>query len=175
MYNSSSWAAPKHVIEKLNICQRKHLRHILNYKWPHVISNDTLYKRCDTTPLSERMEQARWQMLGHILRGPENAPAAVALTFALDGSCEFKSRRGRHQINLFNVIRNDLVNRDFKLNDLNDLFELRMFAKNRYKWRNSYYSKTPIYRACWGKEKMHGKSGCTVNRGIESSGIKSYL
>ena len=46
-------------------------------------------------------------MLGHVLRLPENSPAALALTYALDG-CPAKSRRGRHQINLFHTIKSDL-------------------------------------------------------------------
>ena len=32
MYGSCSWAAPKHILEKLNICHRRHLRSILNVR-----------------------------------------------------------------------------------------------------------------------------------------------
>ena len=49
------------------------------------------------------------KMLGHVLRFPENSPAAVALTYAVDGCSELKSRRRRHQMNLFNTIRSDNV------------------------------------------------------------------
>ena len=61
-------------------------------------------------------------MLGHVLRLPENSPAAVALVYAIDG-CSAKSRRGRHQINLFNTIKSDLSLRDYSLNNLEDLYE----------------------------------------------------
>ena len=76
MYNSSCWAAPAAVLEKLDICHRKHLRTIMNIRWPRsMITNDTLYKRCNTTPLSQRAALSRWKMLGHALRIPENSPA----------------------------------------------------------------------------------------------------
>ena len=44
MYNSSCWATPKAVLEKLNVCHRRHLRQIMNIRWPRsMISNKTLY------------------------------------------------------------------------------------------------------------------------------------
>ena len=54
-----------------------------------------LYKQCDVVPLTERVERSKWTMLGHALRLSENGPAALALTYALDG-CPAKSRSGRH-------------------------------------------------------------------------------
>ena len=48
LYNSGSWSATAKSIEKLDICHRKHLRSILNIKWPHgIISNVNLYQRCN--------------------------------------------------------------------------------------------------------------------------------
>ena len=49
-----------------------------------------------------------------------------------------KSRRGRHQINLFNTIKSDLSLRDYSLNDLEDLYELRDLARDRKKWKTLY-------------------------------------
>jgi hypothetical protein len=73
MYNSSCWAAPAAVLEKLDICHRKHLRTIKNIWWPcSMISNDTLYKRCNTTPISEREQLSHvgrcWDMFWGVLR-----------------------------------------------------------------------------------------------------------
>ena len=138
MYGSSSRAAPKYILEKLDICHRKHLRHILNYRYPYVISNKSLYERCNTVPLSERVRLYRWRMLGHVLRSPENSPAQVALTYAVDGSNIYKSRRGRHQTNLFNIIRDDLSKRGFSLKHLDDIFNLRSIASNRQVWQQLY-------------------------------------
>ena len=137
MYGSCSWAAPKHVLEKLDTTHRRHLRSIMNITWPHVISNVNLYKRCEVVPLTERVERSRWTMLGHVLRLPENSPAALALTFALDG-CPAKSRRGRHQINLFNTIKSDLNLRGFTLNCLEDLFSIRDVASDKKRWNSLF-------------------------------------
>ena len=141
MYNACSWAAPKHILEKLDTCHRRHLRHILNYRWPNIISNVNLYKRCnDCKPLTARVEEARWRMFGHILRSAENTPAQTALSFALEGASMHKSRRGRHQINLFNVLKGDLDKRGLLLKDIDDLFNLRILAKDRLLWKE-YYDK----------------------------------
>ena len=69
MYNSSSWGMPNSYWDRLDASHRRHLRKIMNVSWPRsLISNDTLYKRCSSTPLSKRAELSRWKMLGHILR-----------------------------------------------------------------------------------------------------------
>ena len=83
MYNASCWAAPVAVMEKLDICHRKHLRAIMNIRHPSMISNKTLYLRCNTVPLSKRTEIAKWKMFGHILRSPENSPAQSAVCFVV--------------------------------------------------------------------------------------------
>ncbi|KAI8482195.1 hypothetical protein Bbelb_400830 [Branchiostoma belcheri] len=58
LYNCNSWAAP--VIEKLDTCHRKHLRAITGLQWPRSrVTNDTLYKVCNTEPLSVKVEKLR--------------------------------------------------------------------------------------------------------------------
>ena len=80
-------------------------------------------------------------MFGHILRSAENTPAQTALSFALEGASMHKSRRGRHQqINLFNVLKGDLDKRGLLLKDIDDLFNLRILAKDRLLWKE-YYDK----------------------------------
>ena len=47
LYNCNSWAAPLASLNELDIAHRKHLRRILNIRWPTgVISNEALYARC---------------------------------------------------------------------------------------------------------------------------------
>ena len=101
------------------------------------MSNKTLYKTCEVIPLTDRVDITRWTMFGHVLRLPENSPAAVALSFSVDG-CPSKSRRGRHQINLFNTIKSDLNIRGFNLETMNDLYILRDVAKKRAKWKELF-------------------------------------
>ena len=43
LYNCSSWAAPKTILNKLDACHRRHLHSILGIHWPHsTISNEAL-------------------------------------------------------------------------------------------------------------------------------------
>ena len=88
-------------------------------------------------------------MFGHILRSPEDSPAALSLSFAVDGANIHKGRRGCHKINLLKLLRNDLsslpVDRTSeyaalrqrpKLRDLNDIENLRALAHNKVLWRD---------------------------------------
>ena len=58
LYNCGCWAAPKNIISKIDIAHRKHLRSILNIKWPKTISNKKLYKLTNSEPLSNRINRA---------------------------------------------------------------------------------------------------------------------
>jgi hypothetical protein len=127
-------AAPKAALDKLDVVHRRHLRTILNCKYPSVISNVNLYKRCDSKHLSARVERSRWNMLGHVLRGPVEGPAYTSLLFAIN-SLDIKGRVGRAQSNLFSLIKHDLNVRNLFLNNLNDLNYLRNIAFDRASWR----------------------------------------
>jgi hypothetical protein len=78
-------------------------------QWPKaVISNYALYKRCKLTPLSSRIESARWRMLGHILRSNKNTPAQLALHFAVNADTTMKGCVGHHQKNLFRILKEEI-------------------------------------------------------------------
>jgi hypothetical protein len=152
MYNCSSWAAPKDTLNHLDVCHRSHLRQILKIKWPNTITNKKLYEICSTRPLSERVKDSRWKMLGHILRSPENTPAALALSYAVGGTNHLKGRRGRHKINLLSLIRNDIsripvdrfsknqyLQQKLQLKNQSDIDILRNIAHERRTWRQLFY------------------------------------
>ena len=155
LYNSSSWAVTASDLKKLDVTHRHHLRTIIGIKWPNgVISNINLYQRCNTRPLSERVAQSRWNLFGHILRSPENTPAQVALLFAAENG--IKGRVGRHQLNLYDVLRDDVKHRDSALRkalkktgntedveaitmkNIDDVMRLREVARDRSVWRKCY-------------------------------------
>ena len=138
LYNSNSWAAPKNVLEKLDTCQRKHLRQILNMTYPIIITNKALYQRCAVRPLTERVEHARWKMLGHILRSDCMSPAQRALYFAVESSISMKGRVGRHQSNLFKCVLSDLNKRKIVLKNIADLYNLRHIASDRDGWKELF-------------------------------------
>ena len=77
---------------------------------------------------------ARWKMLGHVLRGPVEGPAYTSLVFAIN-SLDMKGRVGRPQSNLFSLIKHDLNERNLFLNNINDLNYLRNIAYDRASWR----------------------------------------
>ena len=103
-----------------------------------MIANETLYKRCNTTPLSQRAALSRWKMLGHVLRSPENSPAQSALCFAVDSMNSLPGRVGRHRVNLLQVLKKDLKMHDLKLSKYEDIVKLRELAWNRSIWRNMH-------------------------------------
>jgi hypothetical protein len=140
LYNCSSWAAPQTTLEKLDITHRKHLRRILNIRWPGVISNKCLYERCKTEPLSSRVAIARWRLFGHILRGDKDSPAYLAILFGIEKNrlSVCKPRLGRPITNLLDVLKNDLYVRGLKnynLIEMNDLYEIEALAYNRSEWK----------------------------------------
>ena len=138
MYNCSCWAAPKHVLETINVMQRKHLRQILGIFWPNKISNEALYKRCNMTPLTDRVNKARWKMLGHVLRSGNCTPAFQAFRFAITGTGDLKGRVGRHRTNLFDVIMKDLKLRGILVRNEIEFNELIDLAYDRSKWKDMY-------------------------------------
>ena len=57
-------ALPNSYWDRLDAFHRRHLRKIMNVSWPRsLVSNDTFYQRCSSTPLSKRAELSRWKML----------------------------------------------------------------------------------------------------------------
>ena len=139
LYNAGCWAVPQHIIEKVNITHRRHLRAILNIKWPNRISNEKLYQMTNSEPMSNRIDRDRWRFFGHVLRSTENTPSMLALYFAVECMSKMKGRLGRHRINLFTLLKKDLIlllrNFDIKLNSLRDIYYLRELAANRNNWR----------------------------------------
>ena len=142
LYNCNSWAAPAASFNYLDVTHRRHLRTILNIKWPTgFIKNSELYKRCNTTPLSARVSAFRWRMLGHTLRGAEDNPAYLSILFAVNADTDlinFEGRLGRPCLNLLDMIRNDLKRKNIcnSLRSISDFENLRTIAVNRVEWKS---------------------------------------
>ena len=56
---------------------------------------------------------------------PEDTPAYLSLQFAVAGSNRYRGRIGRHNTNLFDVLRSDLTEKGLKLRSGRDLVRLR--------------------------------------------------
>ena len=74
-------------------------------------------------------------MLGNILRSDENTPAQLALHFAVNADTTMKGRVGRHQNNLFRILKEDLKRRYISFNSADNLESLKVLASDRKKWR----------------------------------------
>ena len=141
MYNCSSWAPTKKSLDKLDVCHRRHLRDIMNIKWPKgFITNVNLYKICKTRPLSERVPKSRWKLLGHILRSEEDTPSNAALNYSVfvENSEKYVGRVGRPRCNLMTVLRKDLEARGLSLKSFSDITALRVIANDRLTWQRLY-------------------------------------
>ena len=138
LYNSNSWSPTQAALRKLDATHRRHLRRILNIKWPNSqISNKTLYQRCKVKKLSDRVAEYRWRMLGHVLRSDENTAAHQALAYAVETN-DYPGRRGRPSSNLFSLLRDDLYDRQLNFNNFYELNEIRDIASCRTCWRNLF-------------------------------------
>ena len=137
LYNCSSWAVPEDVFAKVDVQQRKHLRQVLRIYWPNTISNQALYDRCKTVPLTRRIEVSRSRMLGHILRSGKKTPAFLSFKFACLGCMDMKGRLGRPRTNLFDLVIRDLKDRSMFIDNSERNFDYIVHkASNREFWRS---------------------------------------
>ena len=73
MYNMGTWGLTKTELNHLLMLQ------VICIRWPHCISNDALYRRTHSRPISADIRAARWSLFGHVLRLPLDAPVQRAI------------------------------------------------------------------------------------------------
>ena len=83
-YNMGTWGLTKTELSRLDAHHRRHLRQIIGIRWPHRISNDALYRRTHSSPISAAIRAARWSLFGHVLRLPLDAPVQRAIDAYLE-------------------------------------------------------------------------------------------
>ena len=89
--NSVQKEISKDDMNKLDIFQTKCLRRTCNIFWPNKISNEDLYRRTNSSPISTQIQKHRLKWLGHVLRMPQDYIPKVALRWTPTG----KRNRGR--------------------------------------------------------------------------------
>lgn len=62
------WRITTADMNKLDAFHRKCMRKIQRVFWPNQISNEELYRRSNTLPLSVKIRIQRWRWIGHVLR-----------------------------------------------------------------------------------------------------------
>ena len=105
MYNCGTWGLTKQNLESLNVMHRKQLRSIIGIHWPEKISNTDLYERCQVKPISYKVKEQRWKLLGHILRREDEIPAQTAMTEYFKRGPKYQ---GRTPTSLPTILNQDL-------------------------------------------------------------------
>ena len=106
-YNMGTWALTQNQTARLDAFHRKQLKRVLGIRYPDIISNEQLYKRTESRPLSGEMFKARWGLLGHILRMHNNIPATQAMLYYFQKHAE-KGYKGKPRTTLATKIGHDL-------------------------------------------------------------------
>lgn len=83
MYNMGACSLSLAKLEKLDSFHRRQLRKVIGIRYPEVISNQALYTTTDSVPLSLKVVEYRWKLMGHVLRRDENSPAMRAIKLFL--------------------------------------------------------------------------------------------
>ena len=143
-YKCSTWGVPSIVEQSLDAFHRRQLRRVLGFKFPIRISNKQLYEITGEKPRSSTMRKARWELFCHILRRDRNITAYKAMELYFRPVAA-KGFREKPRTNLPQVRKNDLntyytahmfTREDsychrLKLNNIQDLEEIRNLAQNR--------------------------------------------
>ena len=132
-YNMGTWGLTKTELSRLDAHHRRHLRQIIGIRWPHRISNDALYRRTHSSPISATIRAARWSLFGHVLRLPLYAPVQRAIDAYLEdtGTPKF---RGRPRCTLPTTLGENLRRIGRQLRDSDDIDALRTL--DRSTWRD---------------------------------------
>ena len=146
MYNSSTWGLTENDRKNLNSFHRKHLRRILNIKFPDKLRNREVYRKTGGKPITLDILAGRWRMLGHVLRLHVETPAHMSMLNYFKTSTQPRFR-GRPRVTLPSTLNDDLVktcssNDEFlgkyrvnSFRNIADYKKLRVIAGDRKGWK----------------------------------------
>ena len=152
-YNFSTWALTQSELNRLDSFHRRQLRTVIGVRYPNKISNEDLYARTNSEPLSHELFRARWRMLGHALRMNSELPAKEAMSYYFrDEAVGYF--RGQPRTTIATAINKDLADiynaaaskrgrkratiasLPKKLLSNADLCQLETLARDRKKWKS---------------------------------------
>ena len=97
-YNCETRGVAQSVLTRLDVFHRKQLLRLLGLYYPARVTNDQLYKRARSSPLSITIQQRRIRMMGHVLRLDSDTPPQKSMLQYF--STDAKGRRGRPKLTL---------------------------------------------------------------------------
>lgn len=127
LYNSETWTLTKTRSSDIDVFHRKHLRNILNIRWPDVISNINLYAKTGEKVWTDTVEIRRLRFLGHILRLPTETPVRQALS---EFCKKHKNPRGAPKTTWYKTVVKNLKDRGYTFEQALSL------ANERKSWRS---------------------------------------
>ena len=111
LYGSECWKTTTTIEKKLDVFQTKCLRRILQIFWPNRITNEEVYERTSTEPISMTLKKRRWKWLGHVCRMNTSSITRIALRWTPQG----KRNRGRPRETWRRTIEKELKSQNLTL------------------------------------------------------------
>ena len=120
-------------MNKLDVFQTKCLRRTCNIFWPNKISNEDLYRRTNTSPISTQLQKHRLRWLGHVLRMAQDSIPKGALRWTPTG----KRNRGRPKTIWRRIITTELSYMGLTMG------EAQVIAQDCHRWRRDIVALCP--------------------------------
>jgi hypothetical protein len=136
-YNLSCLGAPYSALRPLATIHRTHLRRMTGINYPKIITNAHLHKITHTHHILLDITQARWALLGHLLRRSKQTPAyrMTLLYFKKNNiTPEYPQYHGRRPTSLPTTLDSDLTRINRRLTNIPQLYALRRIAADRTEW-----------------------------------------
>ncbi|PVD36200.1 hypothetical protein C0Q70_03175 [Pomacea canaliculata] len=93
LHGSETWHVTNTITNKIQTFVNKCMRHILNIRWPEIISNTDLCERTNKKPASQDIKKRKWGWIDHTLPKPADNLTRQALGCNPQG----RHRVGRHR------------------------------------------------------------------------------
>ncbi|KAI8505608.1 hypothetical protein Bbelb_167970 [Branchiostoma belcheri] len=112
---------------KLDAFQQRCLRKILHITYRDRITNEEVYHRTGTKPLSITITERRMRYAGHVLRMTSDRHAKTCMFWKPEG----KRKRGRPKLTWRRTLQKDLESKGARVS----LKDAESLAKDRAEWR----------------------------------------
>ena len=141
LYNASTWGVCQLAVNKLEVFHRRLLRRVFGIRWPYTVSNEQIYRLCNSEPLGSTLMRLRWNLFGHVLRLSVDTPAQIAMSYYCNVPVGAVVERGRPQVTLpvllfseFHAYKQHLKPSTYHQKPSTALRELRKLASDRPTW-----------------------------------------
>uniref|UniRef100_A0A914V3E1 Reverse transcriptase domain-containing protein n=1 Tax=Plectus sambesii TaxID=2011161 RepID=A0A914V3E1_9BILA len=130
LYAAETWKQTVAIDQKLDVFQQRCLRRILKISYRDRVTNDEIYRRTNTKPLSTVVTERRLQFTGHILRLPDHRLAKVAMRWRPSRG---RRGQGRPKTTWRRTLMEDLRATDIEWDDQH---AVDTAAADRTRWKN---------------------------------------